>query len=361
SKKIEHHFKEPPDAPLDRPVPFLGEALAHGLRDASIPGANVAYPIKAWIVYGTNLLQALPEPEKTVKALEALDFVVAIDVLPAEITGWADVVLPEATYLERFDDLHAPPWKRGYVAIRQPVVPPLHDSKPGSWIAWELGKRLGLTDYLQGDVESYLDARLKKIGSSLTELKARGVLLAKREPTFIEEGLEPTFATPSGKIELFSKQLEDAGLPPLPQYTPPAPAPAGHFRLLVGRAPMHTFGRTTNNPFLGRVMRENVVWLNAKRARELGFESGDDVVVVNQDGAKAGPIKVRATEGIRPDCVYMVHGFGHASKELHFAFSRGADDSQLVTRVAIDPVMGGTGINVNFVRLERAAASEVSA
>jgi uncharacterized protein YbjT (DUF2867 family) len=49
----------------------------------------------------------VPAPRETVAAIQNLDFMVAIDVLPAEICGWADVVLPEATYLERDDDLAA--------------------------------------------------------------------------------------------------------------------------------------------------------------------------------------------------------------------------------------------------------------
>ena len=353
AKPITHEYRVPPDIPIGTVVPFATEPLTNGLRDASLPGAKVAYPIKAWIVYGTNLIQALPEPAKTIEALEALDFVVAIDVLPTEITGWADVVLPEATYLERYDELMAPPWKEGFVALRQPVVAPLYDSKPGWWIAAELGKRLGLSEYLHNDAETYLNARLVKLGTTLAAMKKVGVLHAKREPIYIEEGVEPTFATPSGKIELYSQQIADSGLDPLPVYTAPEGPPAGHFRLLTGRTPTHTFGRTTNNRFLSRVYDENEVWLNAARASELGFKSGDEVMVVNQDGAHAGPIKVRATQGIRPDCVFMVHGYGHSAKGLEFAQGRGADDTQLVTKVAVDPMMGGTAINGNFVRLER--------
>jgi len=65
------------------------------------------------------------------------------------------------------------------------------------------------------------------------------------------------------------------------------------------------------------------------------------------------PIKVKVTQRIRGDCVYMVHGFGHQAKGLTFARGRGACDAGLVTRYKVDPVMGGTGMNVNFVRLER--------
>ncbi len=37
--------------------------------------------------------------------VEALDLLVVVDVVPSELAGWADVVLPESVYLERFDDL----------------------------------------------------------------------------------------------------------------------------------------------------------------------------------------------------------------------------------------------------------------
>jgi anaerobic selenocysteine-containing dehydrogenase len=38
--------------------------------------------------------------EETIKAIQNLDLMVVIDVIPSEITGWADVVLPESVYVE---------------------------------------------------------------------------------------------------------------------------------------------------------------------------------------------------------------------------------------------------------------------
>ncbi len=101
-------------------------------------------------------------------------------------------------------------------------------------------------------------------------------------------------------------------------------------------------------------MAENEVWLNARAATELGFAQGDKAVLVNQDNVRSLPVSVKVTQRIRPDCVYMVHGFGHTSPYLHFAYHRGASDMQLITRQKTDPVCGGTGMRVNFVRLERA-------
>jgi thiosulfate reductase/polysulfide reductase chain A len=45
----------------------------------------------------------------------------------------------------------------------------------------------------------------------------------------------------------------------------------------------------------------------------------------------------------------MVHGFGHTQKQMKRSYSRGASDTQLITRVLTDPLMGGTGMRGNFV------------
>jgi len=47
----------------------------------------------------------------------------------------------------------------------------------------------------------------------------------------------------------------------------------------------------------------------------------------------------------------MVHGFGTQATGLTKAYRKGASDTQLITRVAIDPIMGATGMRVNFVRV----------
>jgi thiosulfate reductase/polysulfide reductase chain A len=188
-----------------------------------------------------------------------------------------------------------------------------------------------------------------------------GVHVGKKQPVCEEDGLALAFDTPSGKIELFSESLKNLGFHPIPEFTPPDEPPRGMFRLLFGRAPMHTFGRTTNNRFLSQVYPENEVWINTKAAQALpGFEAGplktgDRIVLVNQDGARSNAVKARVTERIRGDCVYMVHGWGHTAKKLRFGYGRGASDSQLVTKYKVDPIMGGTGMNVNFVRIEKAS------
>jgi thiosulfate reductase/polysulfide reductase chain A len=346
-------YPKPSRAKVDNPgrrYPFATETLTTGIREATITGQP--YPVKGWFVYASNLIHALPDERETVRAIQNLDLLVVIDVIGSEIAGWADVVLPESTYLERFDELNVELFREPFVALRQPVVESPADQKPGWWIARKLAVKLGLEAFFPWkDVEEYLGRRLSGAGLALGELKKTGIVRGPREPIYFEEGLAPTFGTPSGRIEFYSTQLREAGFDPVPKYRRPAAGPPGSFRLLFGRAPVHTFGRTQNNPILHDAMPENEVWVNAHAAARLGLQTGDRVRLRNQDGVVSLPVRVRATEAIRGDCVYLVHGFGHTSRMLRRALGRGASDAQLVTRYETDPLMGGTGMNVNFVTL----------
>jgi thiosulfate reductase/polysulfide reductase chain A len=345
-----------PEGELDlrRRYPFATEPLTNGVRDATITGEP--YPVKGWLVYATNLIKTLPNQDETIKAIRNLDLLVVVDVIGAEIAGWADVVLPEATYLERYDDLNVQTFRDPFVALRQPVIEAPHDQKPNWWIARELAVKLGLERYYPWkDIEEYLGHRLEAAGMSLATLKEKGLVKAPKPPVFYEEGVQPEFYTPSGKIEFYSVQLKEAGFDPVPRHTPPEQGPPGSFRLLYGRSPVHSFSRTQTNPILAQAMDENEIWVNADVAERFGLKTGDRVRLRNQDGVVSDPIKARPTQAIRPDCVYMVHGFGHSTKMLKGAYRRGASDSQLITRYANDPLMGGTGMNVNFVTLEQEA------
>jgi thiosulfate reductase/polysulfide reductase chain A len=205
----------------------------------------------------------------------------------------------------------------------------------------------------------YAKHRVKAAGLSCETLQRKGVIRGEKVPVTVEEGLALSFDTPSGKVELHSEELSNLGFHPIPEFIAPDEPPRGMFRLLFGRAPMHTFGRTTNNRFLSQVFPENEVWINSRAARALpGFEdrpleTGDRVVLVNQDEVRSRPVRAKVTERIRGDCVYLVHGWGHTARGLGYARGRGASDSELVTRYKVDPIMGGTGMNVNFVRIER--------
>jgi len=342
--------KEKVDNP-NKKYPFAHEAITTGIREATLTGNP--YPIKGWFVYATNLIQALPNEDITKQAIQNLDLMVVVDVIPNEIAGWADVVLPESVYLERYDDINVEWFRDPFVALRQPVVESPHDQKPNWWIAKKLAEKLGLGNYFPwNDVEDYINHRMTAAGLSFDELKKNGIILGAKQPNYFDEGVPAEFQTPSGKVEFYSLQLQQAGFDPVPKYNRPASGPPGTFRLLYGRAPVHSFSRTQSNIILSDAMPENEVWVNADIAERYGLKSGDYIRLKNQDGNVSNKVKVKSTERIRPDCVYMVHGFGHTAKGLKHAFGKGASDAQLLTRFATDPLMGGTGMNINFVTIE---------
>ncbi|MDI1248057.1 MAG: molybdopterin-dependent oxidoreductase [Lacunisphaera sp.] len=347
-------YPKPAKPKVDNPdhkYPFAHEAITTGIRDATITGQP--YPIKGWMVYATNLLHALPNEAETIRAIQQLDLLVVVDVIPSEIAGWADVVLPESTYLERHDELNVELFKDPFVALRQPVLDSPDDQKPNWWIAKKLAEKLGLgAFYPWKTIEEYLEHRVTEAGLDFAELKKKGIIRGPRQPIYFEEGAPAEFGTPSGKIEFYSPQLEKAGFDPVPRYTPPVAGPPGAFRLLFGRAPVHSFSRTHTNRLLSDMMDENAVWVNADIARRAGLKSGDTVRLKNQDGVLSNRVKVKATERIRPDCVYLVHGFGHTARGMRHAYGKGASDAQMITRYKTDPLMGGTAMNVNFVTLE---------
>jgi thiosulfate reductase / polysulfide reductase chain A len=336
------------DNPNGERYPFADEPITTGIRDATLTGSP--YPIKGWFVYSTNLLQALPNRAETLKAIDQLDLMVVVDTLPSDIAGYADVVLPESMFLERHDELLVGWGRRGWISLRQPVVPAPHDQKPGWWIAKQLANRLGIPKSMPFDhIEDYLEARVRKAGYDWDKLKSEGVIVGPQAPITVEDGLELEFGTPSGKVEFWSDQLKAKGFDPVPKYTPPEPAPEGFFRLISGRSPVHTFSRTQSNPLLADLMAENEVWVNAATARSIGLKNGQRVKLKNQDGVVSNSVKVKATQRIRPDAVYLVYGFGQTNPMMAAVHRQGASAAQLTTKYKTDPLMGGTSIHSNFV------------
>ena len=349
---------------LGTQYPFATSSVASVIRDVTAdPSLSPGHPIKAWLVYGSNLIYALPDVEKTHQAMENLDLMVVVDTMPAEICGYADVVLPECTYLERYDELRTSPGRTQQVALRMPAFEMAYDTKPSAWMVKKLAPMMGLEAYFPwNDMEEYLDVRLQSVGSSLEEMKQIGVkTLASPAPLYFAKGEDITFHTPSGKIELFSDQLVAAGFDGAPVYRPHPEPPAGYYRLLQGRSPAHTFARTTNNPILNEISSENELWLNPATAGDWSIENGQYLYLVNENGKRGTfPIKAKVTQRIRPDCVYMIHGFGHQEKLLTKAFGRGADDNELLQNVPVDPLMGGTARRTTFVTFERAETEVMS-
>ena len=127
-----------------------------------------------------------------------------------------------------------------------------------------------------------------------------------------------------------------------------------------GRAPMQTFSRTANNPVLTNIMDTNSIWVSTRVAQQWDLDNGDEVWLKNQDGKLSSfKASVRITERMGDDNVYMVHGFGTKDKRMTRSYGKGISDTELMTNVMLDPIMGGTGMRGNFVTFVKSNREEV--
>ncbi len=343
---------EEPETSLKDNYPFasyFGSPTAEIIRATR---TGKPYPIKLWGIAGVNIIHTISNPYETMDALRKLDFVFSIEILPTESATWADIVLPEANYLERYDKVYVNHDLTPYVTVRQPVVKPLFEAKSPFWIAREMAKRLKLDCFHCKSEEEYLDEELEDIDLSLAKLNKEGGLVRLKGHPYRDPNKPIKFSTDSGKIELFSGSFDDEDMDPIPKFEPILAPPKGYARLVYGRVPTHTFSRTMNNLWLHNECPEPMLWLNKEVAEKMGIKYGDRVVIVNQDGYRsANLVKVKVTPGIRPDTVYLPHGFGSRSPLLTKAYKQGVSDQFLITRYILDPFFGGSSHRTDFVKL----------
>ncbi len=330
--------------PSKYPLVPLDIGVFQEIRDAIL--AEKPYPAHGWFVYRQNPIASLPERRKTLQAFSKLDFIVTIDTTMNDTAWFSDVVLPEASYLERYDPLSV---VGDAVFLRQPAVDPLGESKSALWIFKELGTRLGLADYFAyKDDEDYLQQQLQPFGVTLDEVKSKGFY---RPPATGNTNGDLKFDTPSGKIELSSSSLAKSNFPAVPTWQEPPAPPADQFYLLTGKVAQHTQFATQNNKLLHELFPTNAVWIHTQAAAARGIRNGDAVWVESPIGKVKLPASV--TEGIRPDCVYMTPGFGHLSKGTRTSYDQGVSDSELHLTFA-DPASGGQALSQTFVKVYKA-------
>lgn len=312
------------------------------LRDAIVRGDP--YTPHGWFISRQNPILSIPDRNKTLEAFKKMDFIVTVDIIMNDTAWFSDVVLPEASYLERYDPFNVV-GDRAY--IRQPVIEPQGEAKSAMWIYKQLGEKLGLGEFFQyKDEEDYLQQQLAPLGQSLEEVRTKGYAQMPAEGA-----TEFTWNTASGKIELYSETLSKAGFDGVAKWQEPPQPAQDQFYLLTGKVAQATQFGTQNNQLLHKYTDEPRLWMNAKVAAQKGLKHDDWVLVTSEVGQVH--VLLNATEAIRPDCVYMTPGFGHISKGLSTAYGYGASDSVLHVTYT-DPISGSQALSQTFVTVEKA-------
>jgi thiosulfate reductase / polysulfide reductase chain A len=338
---------------MDKNFPLAAKGDGAYLKFRENVIAGTPYPVKAWMVHKQDPMNALPNQARTLEMLQQMDFVGVIDVQMSDTAWYADVVFPESTYLERTDPVEVLSGITPVVVYRQQVVKPVHDTKTTLEISQGLAKRLGLSQYFDFTMDQWVAAQVKELPleSPLEHLEKHGVYVA---PAFPKYGTtlkaDHRFITKSGKIELFSERLQEANYDPIPVYQSPAQPPPGKFRIITGRRAYFTHANSTNNAWLNQFAPANSLWLNQSAADNLGIANGDRVEVASTVGAVR--LKAKVTQEIRPDCVFMLHGYGKKSKWQRLVAANGGSDAELL-ETAWDKVSGNAAMHETFVSVRK--------
>lgn len=300
-----------------------GPGLLHLAFDAI--ESEDPYPVKAYIAYRHDPLMGFPDPERIKQKWSKLDFLMSVSFTWSDTAWFSDLVLPLSPYLERESILACKNGLNPFFFTRRRAVEPRYDTRSDWQIICGLSQRLGIEALAFKSIEDIWNYQLEGTGVSLADFDAKGFVQLGKGPLYKPE---PTFKTPSGKVEIVSEKWESQGIPSLKPYESGHP-PAGHFRLTFGRCGVHTQGHTVNNTLLFEQVPENTLWINARAGAELGLSDGDMVEV--SAGGKSGRMQAKLTDLIHPEAVFMLHGFGHRLPVESRAFGRGVADHELMT------------------------------
>lgn len=335
------------------PLVPTNDGLIQALPESVLTGKP--YPIRAFIAHRFDPLAAVPDQARMVEALKKLDLLVSVDVYMGDTGAYADVILPECTYLERTDPVIEASGLAPKIRYRQQTVPPQGDARPSWRIYKELAEATGLGEYFAyRNIDEVVASQLAPLGVTTAKLAKTGQWVPPgAEPTYLR-GDDPTapvkLKTPSGKIELFSEELAELGFEPALRYLGPPDPPPGAFRLIQGKSAVHTNSATPNIPWLHELRPENELWIHPVPAARLGIGDGDGVVVRAGDREQRGRAKV--TTDILEDTVFAYHGWGRMSPGLSRVKGKGIGGNHLMV-AETDPVSGSLAMRQTFVKVER--------
>ncbi len=337
-------FKYPPDTvQLEEFMPIGWYSAAVALEALSNPEKyGLEYEPKALVTVHNNPMWGLPCTRKAVDIFKKLDFILSIDILPNETTWWADIILPDHTYLESyalvdFNNI----WFQGH-SLRQPVIKPLYNTRDEVDILSEIAMRVGFLDkwndlinvitalslkpqyMLKPDrvyaMEEILDRQIRVFyGDSygLEWLKEKGNTLKPKnvyQPygnlrvPFYFEYIKRVGDEIREKMAPYNIEWDYSSYQPLPFWRPgPLEREPEEYDMYAinFRGNMMNFGDTITVSWVKEICDRNPVYggilMNKGTAKAKGISDGDLVSMESREGKVTG--RVRVIEGIHPEVV----------------------------------------------------------
>lgn len=364
------------------PVFLWTEAVVRGKTMTQADGIRGARTldndIKLIYAVATNcLINQHADINRTAKILRdesKVEFIVVQDNFITPTARFADIILPACTQFETWGVEDG--WKYGDEVILQPkLVEPLGESKSDYQICSELAERLGIKEaFTEGrDEKDWVEFCLHEFRRvRFPELPTLDEFLENNLGAWTKPATRPAIAfeefrrdpeqhpldTPSGKIEIFSKQLFDLNnpeeMPPIPKYIQewehPFIAETPYPLQAIGHHTLHRVHSThDNNDWLEEAFPQRV-FINPMDANVRGIQDGDEVKVYNARGALILPC--RLTPRIMPGVVDIPQGAWYEPDKD--GVDRGGSVN-ILTSHRWTPFAFGTTQHTIMVQLEKAA------
>ena len=306
------------------------------------------YKQKVAIFSGQNLVGGSSGSKEIVQGLLSLEMIVAISPFLNETIMYADIVLPDCTFMERDEAINTS-YKTPIptLGVNRKAVEPLYESKDGYWIIMQLAKRTLSPEVFEqyfGEFEREgMMSIWKKQYSKLSGLNEKEMATIPPLESILNGRVwagEKHYGirakgTPTGKLELYStflankhaellatnfKYAEYAS--PLPVYNKPFwleqknALGKNEFIPITGFHPLGSFtGQQTKNNTLLKTINEttqtDAVFINAKKGLALGLKTNDLVEIINIERPEMVSIsKVILSEVVHPDALFCYYGTG---------------------------------------------------
>jgi anaerobic selenocysteine-containing dehydrogenase len=303
--------------------------------------------IQLLILWDANPVYEAPASTGLVEAMEQIPFIVAFSAASNESTAHADLVLPDATFLETWDLFEPEPAPGSVVlSVAQPVVRPMYESRDRADVLLRIAAGWGgkvpqlLPD---ADYREYLKRTLSKAGST----KSAGEF-EEFWSGLVQRGVWTGGVKQSAPPVLNLAAVIGSGKPPSPQS---ADYP---FYLVPFETTGLGTGREADLPWLQELPdpMSSVVWgawleINPRSAAALGVRDNEWVWVESRHGRIRIPALLSASA--RPDTVSMPFGQGHVSCG-RYASGRGASPWSVLSPAQVpgtgEPAWAGTRVRI---------------
>ena len=274
---------------------------------AKLLDENLDPPVKAVMIYNHNPVATHPDQQAMIRALGREDlFIAGCDVVMTDSMAFADIVLPAASHFE-YDDIYGA-YGQNYVQRAAPVIPPVGEALPNTEIFRRLAARMGFDEPIfrasdEALMDEAMDGDDPRFGGVRPSRIAVDRAIAMERPggeaLIMCHTVRP--ATPSGRIELYSEDLEARFGYGVPRYEPvPRDLP------LVLITPSSS--KRTNATFGGceASLAPEILEMNPADAEARSLADGDMVTVWNRGGEVT--FRLVVTDATRAGVLYSPKG-----------------------------------------------------